>query len=27
VWKKELVGMWQNDPSPSADFAGVYWKA
>jgi peptide/nickel transport system substrate-binding protein len=27
VWKKELVGMWQNDPSPSADFSGVYWKA
>jgi peptide/nickel transport system substrate-binding protein len=27
VWKKELVGMWENDPSPSADFAGVYWKA
>ncbi len=27
VWKKELMGMWANDPSPSADFAGVYWKA
>jgi peptide/nickel transport system substrate-binding protein len=26
VWKKELTGMWENDPSPSADFAGVYWK-
>ena len=23
VWKKELVGMWENDPSPSADFAGL----
>lgn len=27
VWKKELVGMWENDPSPSADFSGVHWKA
>jgi peptide/nickel transport system substrate-binding protein len=26
VWKKELTGMWENDPSPSGDFAGVYWK-
>jgi peptide/nickel transport system substrate-binding protein len=26
VWKKELVGMWENDPSPSADFSGVHWK-
>jgi peptide/nickel transport system substrate-binding protein len=26
VWKKELVGMWENDPSPSADFRGVHWK-
>jgi peptide/nickel transport system substrate-binding protein len=25
VWKKELTGMWENDPSPSGDFAGVYW--
>jgi peptide/nickel transport system substrate-binding protein len=27
VWKKELIGMWENDPSPSADFSGVHWKA
>jgi len=27
VWRKELMGMWQNDPSPLADFAGIYWKA
>lgn len=26
VWKKDLVGMWENDPSPSADFRGVHWK-
>jgi peptide/nickel transport system substrate-binding protein len=26
VWKKELIGMWENDPSPSADFRGVHWK-
>jgi peptide/nickel transport system substrate-binding protein len=26
VWKKELIGMWENDPSPSADFSGVHWK-
>jgi peptide/nickel transport system substrate-binding protein len=27
VWKKELVGMWENDPSPSADFRDIHWKA
>lgn len=27
VWKKELVGMWENSPTPSVDLAGVHWKA
>jgi peptide/nickel transport system substrate-binding protein len=26
VWKKELVGMWENSPTPSIDLTGVYWK-
>ncbi|MFI5000845.1 MAG: ABC transporter substrate-binding protein [Reyranellales bacterium] len=26
VWKKDLVGMWENAPTPSTDLAGVYWK-
>ncbi len=26
VWKKDLVGMWENSPSPQANLAGVYWK-
>jgi peptide/nickel transport system substrate-binding protein len=26
VWKKDLVGMWENSPSPQANFDGVYWK-
>lgn len=27
VWKKELVGMWENSPTPSVDLTGVHWKA
>ena len=27
VWKKELIGMWENRPSPAADLTGVHWKA
>ena len=27
VWKKELVGMWENAPTPSTDLSGVSWKA
>jgi peptide/nickel transport system substrate-binding protein len=26
VWKKELVGMWENAPTPAGDYAAVYWK-
>ena len=26
VWKKELVGMWENSPTPQLDLTGVYWK-
>lgn len=26
VWKKDLVGMWENSPTPSVNLAGVYWK-
>jgi peptide/nickel transport system substrate-binding protein len=27
VWKKELMGMWENAPTPSDYLAVVYWKA
>ena len=27
VWKKELIGMWENSPTPSVDLSGVHWKA
>jgi peptide/nickel transport system substrate-binding protein len=27
VWKKELVGMWENSPAPAMNLAGVHWKA
>ena len=26
VWKKELVGMWENSPTPTSDLTGVFWK-
>ena len=26
VWKKELVGMWENSPTPATDLTGVSWK-
>jgi peptide/nickel transport system substrate-binding protein len=26
VWKKDLVGMWENAPAPQVDLTGVYWK-
>ena len=26
VWKKDLVGMWENLPTPQTDLTGVYWK-
>ena len=26
VWKKDLVGMWENWPTPQVDLTGVYWK-
>jgi len=26
VWRKELVGMWENSPTPQVDLVGVYWK-
>ena len=26
VWKKDLVGMWENSPTPQLDLTGVYWK-
>ena len=26
VWKKDLVGMWENAPTPQVDLTGVYWK-
>ena len=26
VWKKDLVGLWENSPTPSVNLAGVYWK-
>ena len=27
VWKKDLVGMWENSPTPQVDLTGVYWKS
>jgi len=26
VWKKDLVGMWENSPTPQVDLTGVHWK-
>src|SRR5262249_10584258 len=26
VWKKDLVGLWENSPTPQTDLTGVYWK-
>jgi peptide/nickel transport system substrate-binding protein len=26
VWKKDLVGLWENSPTPQVDLSGVYWK-
>ncbi len=26
VWKKELVGMWENSPTTATDLTGVSWK-
>jgi peptide/nickel transport system substrate-binding protein len=26
VWKKDLVGLWENAPAPQLDLVGVYWK-
>ncbi len=26
VWNKDLVGMWENSPTPSIDLTEVYWK-
>lgn len=26
VWKKDLVGLWENSPSPQVDLTGVHWK-
>jgi peptide/nickel transport system substrate-binding protein len=26
VWNKNLIGMWENSPTPSIDMSGVYWK-
>jgi peptide/nickel transport system substrate-binding protein len=26
VWKKDLVGLWENSPTPQVDLTGVYWK-
>mgnify|MGYP003347965141 CR=1 FL=1 len=26
VWKKDLVGVWENSPAPQLDLTGVYWK-
>jgi peptide/nickel transport system substrate-binding protein len=25
VWRKELVGMWENSPTPATDLTGVHW--
>ena len=26
VWRKDLVGMWENSPTPQVDLMGVHWK-
>lgn len=26
VWKKDLIGLWENSPSPQVDLTGVHWK-
>jgi peptide/nickel transport system substrate-binding protein len=26
IWKKELVGMWENSPTPAIDMTQVSWK-
>lgn len=26
IWKKELVGMWENSPTPAIDLTAVSWK-
>jgi peptide/nickel transport system substrate-binding protein len=26
IWNKNLVGMWENSPTPSIDMTGVSWK-
>jgi len=26
IWKKELVGIWENSPTPAVDLTQVYWK-
>lgn len=26
VWRKDLVGMWENSPTPQVDLTGVHWK-
>ncbi len=26
VWNRQLVGMWENSPTPSIDLSGVSWK-
>ena len=26
VWKKDLVGLWENSPAPQLDLTGVHWK-
>jgi peptide/nickel transport system substrate-binding protein len=26
VWKKDIVGLWENSPTTQVDLTGVYWK-
>src|SRR6516165_10343612 len=26
VWKKDLIGLWENSPTPQTDLTRVYWK-
>ncbi|MFO1081274.1 MAG: ABC transporter substrate-binding protein [Reyranellaceae bacterium] len=26
VWRKDLVGLWENSPTPQLDLTGVHWK-
>lgn len=26
VWNKNLVGLWENSPTPAVDLSAVYWK-